>query len=147
MRLSVLCACALAACGAALFVGAPPTAPRPAAAGQPDKPDKVIKELQDKRIAVLKEIVEITEKTYKGGQGGFDQVARARLDLLQAQLDASRTKEERVRVLEETVKQAESLEDVAKRLVEAKQAGRVEALKAQALVLQTRIALEQARAA
>lgn len=144
MRLSVLCACVLAACGAALFVGAPPTAPRPAAAGQPDK---VIKELQDKRIAVLKEIVEITEKTYKGGQGGFDQVAKARLDLLQAQLDASRTKEERVRVLEETVKQAESLEDVVKRLVEAKQAGRVEALKAQALVLQTRIALEQARAA
>lgn len=117
MRLSILCACVLAACGAALFVGAPPAAPRPAAAGQPDK---AIKELQDKRLAVLKEIVEITEKTYKGGQAGFDQVVRARLDLLQAQLDASRTKEERVRVLEETVKQAEALEDVVKRLVEAK---------------------------
>lgn len=140
MRLLLPYACVLAA-----VLGADPVVEtsRPAHARQPD----TVKNLQDKRLAVLKEIVEVTEKTYKGGQASFDQVGKARLDLLQAQLDMSRTKEERVRVLEEMVKQTEALEEVVKKLVEAKQAGRIDALKAEALVLQIKIALEQAKAA
>lgn len=129
----VICVCAFLV-GA---VGAPT-----AAAEQPDK----VKELRGERIAVLKEIVEVTEKTYKGGQVTFDQVAKARLDLLQAQLDASESKEDRIRLLGGMVEHAELLEKTVTKLFEAKQVGRVDALKAQAFVLETKIALELARA-
>lgn len=134
MNRLVICVCVFLA-GAA---GAPT-----ATAEEPGK----IKELREKRIAVLKEIVEITEKTYKGGQVGFDQVVKARLDLLQAQLDASATKEDRIRLLGEVVEHAESLEKAVAKLFEAKQVGRVDALKAQAFVLETKITLEQAKTA
>lgn len=135
MNRLVICVCVFLA-GAA--VGAP--------AANAEQPGK-IKELREKRIAVLKEIVEVTEKTYKGGQVAFDQVVKARLDLLQAQLDASETKEDRIRLLGEMVKQAEALEKAVAKRFEAKEVGRVDVLKAAAFVLETKIALEQAKAA
>jgi outer membrane protein TolC len=149
MRFLILCAGFLSATGfsTGLLAGTPPM---PTATvvpvAQRAKPDS-IEELQKKRIAVLKEIVDITEKSFKSGQVSFDRVGSARLDLLQAQLDASRTKEERLRLLEEMVKHAEEMEAAVKRLVEAGQAGRVEALKSTAFVLQTRIALEKVKVA
>lgn len=145
MRLMILYPCALLAVafGTDRVVGEPPATPQLVAARQPDK----IKELQEKRIALLKEIVEVTEKAFKGAQSSYDQVIKARLDLLQAQLDATQKKEDRIRLLEEMVKHAEDLEKAVQKLFEAKQVGQVDALKAQAFVLQTKIALEQAKAA
>lgn len=153
MKILIPSACVLLALGlaAGLGVGTPPAALPPAvgvpvANKQPDKPD-TIKELQERRIAVLKEIVEITDKAFGGGQVSFEQAVKARLDLLRAQLDAAQTREARVRLLEDMVKQAEALEEAVKRLAEAKTVGRVDALKARAFVLEVRIMLEQAKAA
>ena len=133
--------------GVSLVIGTQPLpglAPR-TSAEQPTKSD-TIKQLQEERIAVLKEVVDQTEKAFKAGQVPASQLIQARLDLLKAQLDASRTKEDRVRVLEETVKQAEALEAAVKRQVEAKNEAGIAALKAKAFVLETKIALERTKA-
>lgn len=132
---------------AGLVAGASPMQPASVApVAEREKPDS-IEELQKKRIAVLKEILDITEKSFKSGQTSFDRVGKARLVLLQAQLDASQTKEERIRLLGEMVKHAETMEAAVKRLVEAGQAGAVEALNATATALQTKIAFEKAKVA
>ena len=132
--------------GVSLVIG---TQPLPGLAPRPNNPPSksdTIKQLQEERIAVLKEVVDQTEKAFKAGQVPASQIIQARLDLLKAQLDASRTKEDRVRVLEETVKQAEALEAAVKRQVEAKNEAGIAALKAKAFVLETKIALERTKA-
>lgn len=129
----VICVCAFLAG----FTDGVPTA----TAEEPGK----VKELREKRIAVLKEVRDVTQKAFTSGQLSSDQVAKARLDLLQAQRDASETKEGRIRLLGEMGDQAEVLEKAVAKRFEAKEVGRFDAPRAQAFVLETKIALELAR--
>ena len=108
-----------------------------------------IKELKEKRLVLLKEIHKFTDQAWQMGAGKitFAQVRQAEADLLAALLDLAEKKEARIKICEEAVKNAEEWEKRVAKLVETGQEPLFGRLQAQAYVLETRIALEKAKAA
>jgi hypothetical protein len=111
------------------------------------EPSDKIKELKEKRLAVLVKIVDSLEQKQRGGMLlPFDAVHKAKVDVLAARFDLAETKEDRIKVCEEAVKEAADWEASLKNLVEGGFASPVDLLKAQAGGLECRIALEKAKA-
>jgi hypothetical protein len=79
---------------------------RPAAA------DVKINKLQVERRDTLRRLLEVVTVRHRAGQGTVDNVIRAQAGLLDAELQLARTKEERIRMHEERVKNARGLENV-----------------------------------
>lgn len=106
-----------------------------------------IKDLLQQRLATVAEIHELVKKAYASGEAGVDQVHAARAELLTAQLDLAETNEERIKVHQEIVQQAEGWTKVVAQMANAAQATTIDVLKAKAQLLEARIALERAKAA
>lgn len=128
----------------ALFLTTGPATP--IRANQPKDNDPV-KALQKERLVILQKIYDTSLQTFKAGQLPFDQVLSAQLALLNGKLDLCETKAERVKVHEEMVKVAEQMVEAVRKLVEARNATALDALKAEAQLLDARIGLEKAKAA
>lgn len=118
----------------------------PISANQPKDNDPV-KALQKERLVILQKIYDTSLQAFKGGQLPLDQVLSAQLALLNGKLDLCETKAERVKVHEEMVKVAEQMVEAVRKLVEARNATALDALKAEAQLLDARIGLEKAKAA
>jgi outer membrane protein TolC len=111
------------------------------------EPSDKIKELKEKRLAVLVKISDILEERQRNGIVlHFDAVHKAKVDVLAARLDLAETKEDRIKVCEEAVKEATEWEAILKQSVEGGFASPIDLLKAQAATLESRIALEKAKA-
>ena len=113
-------------------------------AGDKARRSSDIRELLEHRLAIAAEIHVLALKGFKGGQVQFDRVLQAEAALLVARLGLCETKSERLEVHEEMVKVAEKSLEVVQMLAKTNQATRTEVLKAQARLLEARIARESA---
>jgi hypothetical protein len=110
------------------------------------EPSDKIKELKEKRLAVLVKIFDTLEEKQRSGLVlHFDAVHKAKVDVLAARLDLAETNEDRIKVCEEAVKEANEWEAILKEQ-EGAFASPIDRLKAQAAGLECRIALEKAKA-
>ena len=105
-----------------------------------------IKDLLQRRLVAMTEIRDLILQAYNHAETTYDQVLNATVAWHQARLDLCETKEERIGVHNELVRLAEQLQKVAERLYAAKEATRIDVLKAKAQVLDAQIALERAKA-
>ena len=108
-----------------------------------DSADKV-KELREQRLGVLKEIHNFAVSGFKSGEMPAEAVHRAKLDVLQAQLELAHSKKERMTLLEAAVSEGEQWEAIVRNQVELGEVSKVELLRANALVLNARIDLARA---
>jgi hypothetical protein len=111
-----------------------------------------IKELKEKRLVLLEKILGNTVQAYSGRTKiTFDQVHQAQADYVSARLELAEKKADRIKICEEAVKMAEAVE---KRVVDRFNKGDpddgttgIDVDRSQVYVLETRIALEKAKAA
>ena len=106
-----------------------------------------VKALLKERLAALRKIYDLSQQAFKGGSLPLDQVLSAHLALLNGRLDLCETNAERIKAYEEMVQVAEELSKSVRTRAEAKQLTALDALKAEAQLLDVRIGLEQAKAA
>lgn len=108
-----------------------------------------IKELKKQRLALLVKIQKGTAEMHKQDpeETPFDQVRKTTLDVFAARLDLAETKDDRIKICEEMVNEAVEWEKSVKEQVKQGQAAALDAIKAEAHVVTTRIALEKAKAA
>jgi len=108
-----------------------------------------LKELKEKRLVLLEKAREFALKGYQENATKFtpNQVHLALQALLAARLDLAQTREDRIKICEEAIKDAEAWEKIVIGRVKAGDESAIWNFKAQALVLETRITLEQIKAA
>ncbi len=116
-----------------------------------DKPgsgDK-IKELKEKRLVLLVKTHEIAVLLWQQNDPKitFAQVQQTKADLFAARLDLAEKKEDRIKICEGHVKDAEAWEQSVRKRAETSRELGIASFQAQAYVLETRIALEKAKAA
>src|SRR6185295_1932991 len=99
-----------------------------------EKDDK-IKKLFEQRVALRTEIVTLVTAAYRQGSTNFDQVLEAQASLLSAKLDLCETKNQRIKIYDEMVRNAETSLELAKRSFQASEATRVDVLKGEAHLL------------
>ena len=106
--------------------------------------DALLKE----RFALLSKIHDIQLNRYQVGRTiTFEDVLEAKMALNEARLDLCKMKAERIETRREMVATAEKMLDLVKANVEAATATGVDALKAEARLVEMRIALEREKAA
>jgi outer membrane protein TolC len=106
-----------------------------------------IKSLLQERLAVLQRIQRIVVARYQHGAISADVLRDAGISVLKARLDLCETKEERVRVHEDMVTDAEAWDKLAQAEYKSGVHGtEIDALRARAYLLDCRIDLERARA-
>jgi hypothetical protein len=111
------------------------------------EPSDSIKELKEKRLALLVRIYKATEERSRIDVNlPSDEVHKTKIAVDAARLDLAETKEDRVKACEDIVRSAEGWEKHVTDLVKNGHVSPTELLKAQANVLETRIALEKAHA-
>src|SRR5207244_3439251 len=103
-------------------------------------------ELLQERLGTLKELVRLTEQTYRKGITSFPELQRAKTMLLKAELEACKSAEARIEVLEQSVTMARESEKFAQRLLQAGQEARAGVMAAKVDRLETEIALEREKA-
>jgi hypothetical protein len=106
-----------------------------------------IKSLLQERLTMLQRIQQIAATEFKNGKIGVETLREARGSLLKAKLELCETKEERLRVLQDAVTEAEAWD----KLVQAELKGgfprrQVDTFRVRAYLLDCRINLERARA-
>jgi hypothetical protein len=111
--------------------------------------DDKINELKEKRLVLLPKIHKFTCQAWKAGSPKitFEQVHQAQADPVAALLDSAENKEIRIKICEEAVENAEVWEKGVVKMVDAGQQSGNRSLQAQVYLLETRIALEKAKAA
>jgi hypothetical protein len=111
---------------------------------KPSSVEQKLRSLLEERQTALRGIVSEKEAAFKNhGNVTFEEVANAKLAMLKAELDLTRSLVERVAVYQRMVALLKEVEDVAKRRVEAGRAPHYELLAAKANRLETEIALER----
>jgi len=110
------------------------------------EPPDNLKKLKEKRLALLVKIHEATKERQRIDPA-LDAIRNTMVDVLAARLDLAETKEDRIKVLEDAVKYAEQWEKAVKEMVKGGFAASIDLLKAEAYVLEARIALEKIKAA
>jgi RNA polymerase sigma factor (sigma-70 family) len=108
---------------------------------------KSIKKLKEERLALLEKIHDTALKLWRSGAATEEHVHKAMVDVLAARLDLAEKTEDRIKVLKEAVAQAEEWEKTIARTNQQGLVAQSAYLKAQAFTLETRIALEKAKAA
>jgi hypothetical protein len=111
------------------------------------EPPVSLKELKEKRLALLMKIHKATEERRRVDPSApFDEVRRAMADVIAARFDLAATAEERVKVCQDGVKYAEGWEKLVEDYVKGARGSPIDLLRARAYVLESRIALEKAKA-
>lgn len=98
-----------------------------------------IKELQQKRLAVLEAIRDSAQTLFSHGKLPYDDIHAASVDLLGARLAYARTRDERIQICDEAVKEAVAAQEIAQGMFERALTTRIPVLKAEAYVLKTQI--------
>ena len=107
----------------------------------------VIRELLRQRLATATETRTLAEAAYRAGQCLVDQVHQAHAALLAAQLDLAVEKEQRIKIHQEMLQQAEAWSRTVAEQAKASEATAIDVLKAKSQVLESQIALEREKLA
>lgn len=123
-------------------------APQARSQGKANPQDK-LKELLQERLVTAQSIHDLVLKGHTQGATNItiDQVHEAKVMLLNARLDLAESKEQRIRVHEEMVKEAAEWEQLVIKALQAGQGSPIDVLKAKVYRLERQIALERARMA
>jgi len=105
-----------------------------------------IRELQEKRLATLRTIVEIVDQKRRQGSASMSEVASAKREVAEAELEICANQTDRVRVLEQIVEDTRTLASQAAQLARNNLVSQEVALAMKADLLKSRIRLELARA-
>jgi outer membrane protein TolC len=108
-----------------------------------------IKELLQERLATVVRIHKAVVEGYTQGVAGItlDDLHQAEVTVQNARLDLCETKQDRIKVHEDMVNEAEQWHKFIEKVAQRGQASPVELLKAKAYLLETRIGLERAKIA
>jgi outer membrane protein TolC len=112
-----------------------------------DSADGAIGKLLGERQAVLQDAVRAAEESYRSGQVGFDAVHALQGALLQADLELTKSPQERLSLFGHWVETSKAAEEVTAQLYKAGQATQIDYLKSKATRLQAEIDLKRAEAA
>jgi hypothetical protein len=106
-----------------------------------------LKTLQKEQIAVLTKKVDVLTIHNRAGTADFEQLLLAQMELCDAKLDAANTSDERIAVLEEQLKLAESAQKLTEQRLAVAAAATTEAnvLSAKSLYLKIKIRLVRER--
>ncbi len=105
-----------------------------------------VRELQEERLKVCQELVKGIELQIQQGRTHMEAGWKAREALLEAQLDLSETKADRIRIYQELVDGMESWHKVVKKQVEFAITNRTDELWVRSQLLKAQIALEKEKA-
>jgi hypothetical protein len=118
---------------------------KPAAQEQIGASAQKIKELQKERIAILKEVVDEAVRNYQKARGSYEEVLKAQMLFLQAELDAAEKESERVTLFKRAVETLSQYEKSAQRDFQGGRATNAPILRIKARRLEVEIQLEQAK--
>jgi len=113
---------------------------------QAEESAKKVKELQKERIATLTEMVDATTRMFQNGKVSLEEVCKARLLLLTAELDAAEKESDRITLYKNIVDELKKYEDFDAKMVEQARGSQVSVLKVRARRLEAEINLERAKA-
>lgn len=105
-----------------------------------------IRELQEERLATLRQIVEVVDQKRRQGSASMAELASAKREVAEAELEICANQTERVIILEKIVEDARIFESKAAQLAQENLASQEFALAMKADWLKSRIRLELARA-
>jgi hypothetical protein len=105
-----------------------------------------IRELQEERLATLRQIVELVDQKRRQGSASMAELALAKREVAEAELEICANQTERVIVLEKIVEEARIFESKAAQLAQENLVSQEVALTMKADWLKSRIRLELARA-
>ena len=105
-----------------------------------------IRELQEERLATLRQIVEVVDQKRRQGSASMAEVASAKREVAEAELEICTNQTERVIVLEKIVEDARIIASKAAQLAQDNLVSQEVALAMKADWLKSRIRLELARA-
>lgn len=105
-----------------------------------------IRELQEERLATLRQIVELVDQKRQQGGASMAEVAAAKREVAEAELEMCATPADRVKVLERIVADARIVADKASQLAQDNLISQELALAMKAELLRSQIRLERARA-
>jgi outer membrane protein TolC len=101
-------------------------------AAQDSSLDPDVEKILRERIAVLQEAANLQRNAYRSGEGTFHSTLAADQALREAQLEVAKNRAERVRIREDMLELAETLERSARQLAAANQGTRMDLLSARA---------------
>ena len=105
-----------------------------------------IRELQEERLATLRKIVEVVDQKRRQGSASMAEVASAKREVAEAELELCANQSDRVKVLEQIVEDASIIASKAAQLAQDNLVSQEVALAIKADLLKSRIRLELARA-
>ena len=105
-----------------------------------------IRELQEERLATLRQIVELVDQKRRQGSASMAEVASAKREVAEAELELCANQSDRVKVLEQLVEDARIIASKAAQLAQDNLLSQEVALAMKADWLKSRIRLELARA-
>jgi hypothetical protein len=129
---------------AVLCLVSPPS--RPGYADDKTEARDRIKTLLRARVDTLKEILDTFVAAQARGGASLDDVLDARAALLKAQLDLGETKEERLKLLEQFVKEARDREQATRKSVQSGGSPPIDGMKATLARIDAELALEREKA-
>jgi len=103
-----------------------------------------VKELEQKRLAVLAKVHDLTKKGFIDGLIAYEQLRTAKNDLLSAKYDYADTRQDRIKISDEAVKDAIEWQKIVQEGAKANAFSRIDALKAESDLLQAQITREKA---
>ena len=111
-------------------------------ANQTQKLDELLKQRQ----ATLRQLVAVVTEEYRNGTTGFESVARATDQLIDAELDSAKNAEARTAILQRRVELMKSLFSMVETRFKAGQVTQAQVLAAQAGLLESQIQLAREQA-
>ncbi len=105
-----------------------------------------IRELQEERLATLRQIVEVIDQKRRQGSASMAELAFAKQDVAEAELEICANQSDRVKVLEQIVEDARIIASKAAQLAQENLLSQEVALAMKADWLKSQIRLEMARA-
>jgi outer membrane protein TolC len=133
---SLACLLGVAGCFAGLFLAFC----NPAVSNDTEEKSTKVKELEQKRLAVLEKIHDLARKGVMEGLISHEQLRAAKSELLSARLDYADSKQERIKICDEGVKDATEWQKTVQAGVQAKVFSRMDELRAEADLLEAQIA-------
>src|SRR5690349_16292103 len=110
---------------------------------RPDDEQKAVsrvKELQQERLALLEEIHGVAKQLFLSARTSFEEVHIASAALLAARIEYADTQKDRIKACDDAIQEALEWQKAVQQMVEAGRATDLVRLKAQAYVLEIRIA-------